>query len=85
MRAEHRHTRGAVQTERRCIMMRVDEPVVKPAGRYGAIEAAKVLGIHRNTLRNYTEQGLIKFGVRRSTGRKFYLGSDLLKFWKAQF
>lgn len=60
------------------------EPKVAETGRYSVTETAAALGIHRNSLRNYTEQGHIKCGYRRQTGRKFYLGSDILKFWRAQ-
>lgn len=60
------------------------EPNVNVAGRYSVTETSAVLGIHRNSLRKYTEQGLIKCGFRRQTARKFYLGSEILKFWRAQ-
>ena len=60
------------------------EPRVNMTGRYSVSEASEVLGIHRNSLRKYTEQGLIKCGFRRATARKFYLGSEILKFWRAQ-
>lgn len=65
-------------------MITAIEPKVEAAGRYSVAQASKALGIHRNTLRNYTEQGLIKCGFRRQTARKFYLGSEILKFWRAQ-
>ncbi|MBR5271816.1 MAG: helix-turn-helix domain-containing protein [Clostridia bacterium] len=65
-------------------MITAVEPKVEAAGRYSVAQASEALGIHRNTLRNYTEQGLIKCGFRRQTARKFYLGSEILKFWRAQ-
>lgn len=60
------------------------EPAVSTTGRYSIEKTAKVLGIHRHTLRRYTDSGLIKCGFRRESARKFYLGSEILRFWKAQ-
>ena len=65
-------------------MMTTVEPKVEATGRYSVTQASAALGIHRNTLRGYTEQGLIKCGFRRQTARKFYLGSEILRFWRAQ-
>lgn len=60
------------------------EPNVNEAGRYTVTETCLALGIHRNSLRKYTEQGLIKCGFRKQSARKFYTGRDILKFWRAQ-
>lgn len=60
------------------------EPRVSPAGRYSITDTCKALNIHRNTLRKYTDEGKIKCGFRRATSRKFYLGSEIIKLWKAQ-
>lgn len=65
-------------------MIVATEPRVVNNGRYSVTETSKVLGIHRNSLRKYTEQGFIKCGFRKHTARKFYLGSEILKFWRAQ-
>lgn len=65
-------------------MITAIEPNVSEAGRYSVTETSAVLGIHRNSLRKYTEQGIIKCGFRRQTARKFYLGSEILRFWRAQ-
>lgn len=63
------------------------EPNVAPSGRYSTMETCRALGIHRDTLRTYTEvKKLIKCGVRKFGNRyvKFYLGSEILRFWKSQ-
>lgn len=65
-------------------MITPTEPNVNVTGRYSVTETSAALGIHRNSLRKYTELGLIKCGFRRHTARKFYLGSEILKFWRAQ-
>ena len=65
--------------------MVTEEPKVSDAGRYSATETAKVLGIHRDTLRKHTENRLIKFGLRRTNGRKFYLGSEIKRYWRSSY
>lgn len=61
------------------------EPTVALTARYPIGQAADLLGIHRNTLRRYSDEGLIKFGNRRF-GRmeRFYLGSEIIRFWRSQ-
>lgn len=66
-------------------MMTFTEPKIDKDGRYSTMETCKVLGIHRNTLMNYTKAGHIRCGYRRENARKFYLGSEILRFWRAQF
>lgn len=58
------------------------EPQVIDTGRYSTMETCRLLGVHRNTLQRYTEKGLIRCGFRKSTGRKYYLGSEILRFWR---
>ena len=64
-------------------MITTEEPKVKETGRYSVQQTSAVLGIHRNTLRSYTEQGLIKCGFRKVNYRKFYEGREIIRFWKA--
>ena len=61
-----------------------EEPNVSAAGRCSVTEAAKALGVHRNTLQRYTEAGLIKCGYRRANARKFYCGGEILRLWRAR-
>lgn len=65
-------------------MITAIEPKVNENGRYSVTQTSEALEIHRNTLRNYTEQGLIKCGFRRGNGRKFYEGREIVRFWRAQ-
>lgn len=60
------------------------EPQVSDTGRYSVTETCSVLGIHRNSLRKYTDMGLIKCGFRKLTARKFYAGREILRFWRSQ-
>jgi predicted site-specific integrase-resolvase len=64
--------------------MTTELPNVHPTSRYSVTETCQILGIHRNTLRRYTAEGRIKMGVRKATIRKFYLGSEIMKFWQLQ-
>ena len=61
-----------------------EEPKVSDFGRYSIMETCKLLGIHRNTLSKWTKAGTIRCGVRRGTMRKFYLGREIKRFWKAE-
>ena len=62
-----------------------EEPKVSPTARFSIGEAARILGIHRNTLRRHTNTGPtgIRCSYRLSNGRRFYTGSDIIRFWRA--
>ena len=60
------------------------EPKAALNSRYTIEEAAELLGIHHNTLLRYVKQGLLRCGFRRNNRRKFFLGSEIIRFWKAQ-
>ena len=65
-------------------MITATEPRISESWRYSVSETCQILGIHRNTLTSYTSSGTIKCGFRKMNGRKFYLGSEIMKFWRAQ-
>ena len=65
-------------------MVTSSQPIVSSGTRYTINETCSILNIHRSTLRSYTDLGAIKCGYRRENGRKFYLGSEIIRFWKAQ-
>ena len=46
------------------------EPKVAPTGRYTVKQTCECLGIHRNTLRRYTDEGHIKCSFRREKCEK---------------
>lgn len=61
------------------------EPNVEPNGRYSIGETCALLGIHRDTLRTYTDtKGIIKCEYRLIGSRrvKYYLGSEIIRFWR---
>lgn len=57
---------------------------VNPMGRYSTNETCELLGIHRTTLERYVRLGKIKFKIRRATTRKFFPGTEIIRFWKAE-
>lgn len=65
-------------------MVTAIEPKVTPTGRYTVKQTCECLGIHRNTLRRYTDEGHIKCSFRRESARKIYLGKEILRFWNSQ-
>lgn len=64
--------------------MTPNEPQVADTARYSQREAATILGIHRNTLRRYTEQHLIRCSFRRTNGRPYYTGRAIRQLWRSQ-
>ena len=64
-------------------MITAEEPKVTTTGRYSVMQTCAILGIHRNSLLKYTKDGLITCGFRKINTCKFYLGSEILKFWRA--
>ena len=67
-------------------IMTAVKPDVRPEGRYSINETCAFLGIKsRNTLRSYVAQGLIKQGFRRTNGRPFFLGSEIMKCWSSVY
>ena len=59
------------------------EPTVSMSGRYSINETVAALGISKRTLYRYFEDGTIKYGIRRANGRRFCLGSEIIRFWKS--
>lgn len=65
-------------------MITAEEPKVALTGRYSIRQTCEHLGIHRNTLRKYTEEGHIKCSFRRESFQKVYVGQEIIRFWKSQ-
>ena len=61
-----------------------EEPKVLPTKRYSVSDVCSILGIHRNTLRSKTKEGLIKCQYRTEGKRAhpLYLGKDIVKYWR---
>lgn len=59
------------------------EPNVLLTGQYTIKETCQALGISRKTLHTYTKQGYINVKHRTANLRPFYVGKDIIRFWKA--
>lgn len=57
-----------------------EPPNVKPNGRYSTIEAARVLDVHRNTITNLFNAGLLK-AINPCASKIRYSGKELMRFW----
>lgn len=52
---------------------------ITPTRHYSMNQAAEALGIHRNTLRRYADNGYIKRHYNRVNGRVYFEGAQLLR------
>lgn len=50
-----------------------------PSRNYTTQEVAEVLGVTRQTVNNYCRSKLLRYGVSRANGRKFFKGSEILR------
>lgn len=62
-------------------MITSEPPKVVANALYSSIEASKILGVHRNTLRRYVKAGVIHPVPDLITGRYLYPGRELSRFW----
>ena len=58
-------------------------PDIPDTARYGVNETAEILGVDRRTVHAYSRKGLLKYGIRRTNGRKFFTGFEIKRAWKA--
>lgn len=56
-------------------------PEVVPDARYSLKEAAALLGVHPNTMRNYTKRHIVRVVYGKADGRPRYTGAELLRLW----
>jgi DNA-binding transcriptional MerR regulator len=65
--------------------MTVSEPTIADSARLNSSQAARILEMSRETLRKYTDEGLIRCGYRRlgsQSRRRFYSGREIKRFWR---
>lgn len=61
------------------------KPNVVLDAKYSVAETAKLLGVHRNTIRNLADSNQLAFGIRKhNTRQKFFWGREILRFWMAE-
>ena len=59
-----------------------EEPKCVDTARFKAADAARMLGIHRNTLRLHTIAGHIHCVFTRQSNRPYYTGSEIKRYWR---
>jgi len=61
-------------------------PEVNPNARMELREAAEALGVDKSTIQRWTDDGRLKLGgIKQANNRKYWLGSELIRFWKSQY
>lgn len=63
--------------------MTTKEPQLNLNDRLELKAAAEVLSVSKGTVLRYTKQGLLHAGIKKSNGRRFWLGSEIIRFWRA--
>lgn len=63
--------------------MTTTKPNVDENGKYSIGETAKALEVSRQTVKRYADNGMLKCGIWRHNGRKFFYGSEIIRFWRA--
>ena len=61
------------------------EPKVSLQARYDVPQTLRLLKTSRPTLMKYARMGYIKYGLHRTNGRKFFLGSEIIRCWRAVY
>lgn len=61
-----------------------ERPNINALGSYGVVDASRLLGIDRRTLRRYEAAGLVASHLNR-LGRRRYTGAALIKLWTMFF
>lgn len=60
-------------------------PKIDPSARLELREAAAALNVDKSTIQKWTKDQRLRCGVKKSNGRKYWLGSELIRFWKAEY
>lgn len=60
--------------------MVTDRPDVRDFSRFTFKQAAEILGVHRNTITNYTKSGRLPCNYRKNL-RPFIYGRDIRALW----
>lgn len=64
--------------------MTTGTPDISAEQRFSITQAAKVLGASISSIDRWTRMGLLRCHYRRHNGQRYWLGGDLLRFWKSE-
>lgn len=57
-------------------------PDIVPNARYSVKQTAELLGVHPNTILNYTKRRVLRVSYSKADGRPKYTGAEILRFWE---
>lgn len=57
-----------------------EKPKIEATSRYSVTQAAKLLGLHRNTIRKYCNAGILNYTFRIGK-KKLIRGKELIELW----
>lgn len=60
-------------------------PTIDPKARFELREAAAILDVGKASVLRWTSIGRLRCGIKKSNGRKFWTGAELIRFWKSEF
>lgn len=63
--------------------MTTKEPKINLTDRLELKATAEVLNVSKGTVLRYTQKGLLRAGIKKSNGRRYWLGSEIIRFWQA--
>jgi predicted site-specific integrase-resolvase len=52
---------------------------VYPSKNYNTTQVAAILGVSRQTVNNYCKSRILRYGISRANGRKFFKGSEIIR------
>lgn len=61
-----------------------EKPDVKDEARFTIDQSASLLGVHKNTIKNWMTKGIFKpreWGFRKANGRRYITGRALKRVW----
>lgn len=61
------------------------EPIVSDSATFSITEAAKVLGVHRNTIQNWIRQSRLPVHYRKVNNKPFITGRELKRAYAGTF
>lgn len=62
--------------------MTANEPLVNPDSHYSIKQTMGLLGMSRNTIKKYTDNGKLKHVIHKATGKRLYTGYAIALFWR---
>lgn len=65
--------------------MTTTKPIIDPSARLELRDAAAALGVTKSTILRWSAEGRLACGVKKCNGRRFWTGSELIKFWKSEY